>query len=431
MFNFFASPETIQKLKTVPGSKLLLVGGFNGYWNFGDMMQLQGAIRWHRETCKPEMIIPFQHLKTVKTIEDRTRLQRVFDISDMIFYESESQNNAFQEAFALGLVPITFSNTLGSVICHVYGGGFFNHFWGTWMLELIESVLQIFFPSYYVISGQQVSPDFVEALSAHCKRYQPDLIGCRDSLSAETLHRYGLNAEVSGDDALEELFAISAGSPNQTSQEPAKTFGIHLNLSGYVYSAVSERREDQQELAVIRELDSCFQAILKHFTPATRPLVIGAYIDQRDHLDDSLTSIKKTLFTQYFPNLYFVDLVGLFIQRRLREAVATLRQCEYFVSTSYQVALLLKVLDVPTLLLAFNGYCQQKKRGIGESDQSFSEFLSKSRQVNLAEQQRHINQQRTIRAQWTAELIATLNSPPHELHSSFVAKRNPEKGAKL
>ena len=91
---------------------------------------------------------------------------------------------------------------------------------------------------------------------------------------------------------------------------------------------------------------------MQHVGANACPLIVGAYFDQRDELIDSLGSIQKTGFIEHFPQFRYLDLPGLIMQKQLAQAIIPLKQCEFFITTSYHVALLMKISGVPTFLFA-------------------------------------------------------------------------------
>lgn len=412
MFQFYALPKTIMELENSLKRIILLIGGFNGYWNFGDLLQLRGAIRWYEINHPEDIVCPFLHLKTIANHKDLELLNRLFTTEHWLFYAHHEEVDANQQAEVLGLEPLKVLNKQAQALLHVYGGGFFNRFWGHWILSLIEQVLCLFSVTHYLISGQQVSPDFADILAEHCQYYQPDLIGCRDPLSVQLLQTHGILASLSGDDAFEELLLYKA--PQEAVTKPlvqAESFGLHLNLSGYVYSARPGMNELSQEHALIQKVNNYFQLLLERFGLTAQPVIVGAYLDARPELDDSWTCLKKTLFTKYFPQFTALDLVGLLIQGKLQEAAITLQQLQLFVAMSYHTALFLKVLGVPTYLLAFNEYYQQKQQGIESCPRPLEDFLKTQPRQILAEQDSYLLNHRQTRQSWLDSMCEVLNKP--------------------
>lgn len=405
LFSFFATPSTLQKLHDRDSTKVLLAGGFNGYWNFGDILQLQGAIHWHRARQKEAVPVPLNELLPVKDARYLRQLRDTFGVDDFLFYAPEPTPAVLQHAHELGLEPVFPPSLGGPSLLHVYGGGIFNRFWGGFMLQLVESLLRTWLPSHYVVSGQQVNPDFADAFAAHALRWQPALLGCRDALSVQALVERGLDARLSGDDALEEMCRAAEG----VSGGPEKgTFGLHMNLSSYVYASAGD--EDASRAPVAR-LNEQMELLRERFGASAKPVVVNAYIDERPVVEDAVASLRRTDFSRLFPRADLVDLAGALMQGNLAQAAARLHACELLLVTSYHTSLFGKVVGTPTYLCAFNAYYEQKKAGLGEPTGSFQEFLDSDREKIQAEQGRYVARQREVRREWLESLAASLDRP--------------------
>lgn len=176
---------------------------------------------------------------------------------------------------------------------------------------------------------------------------------------------------------------------------------------------------------MLRELDMCFESLHQHYGDRAVPVVFGAYRDERPEVLDGLVSLGKTSLSGHFPRLTYIDLIGLAMRNDLQQAADWMRQCERLVSTSYHVALLGRVLGVPTFLFGFNKYYMQKRQGVGQRFQTFSEFLSADSTTTIAQQQTYIESQISVREQWLANLERLLSNPPC---STRAAGRMPHRG---
>jgi hypothetical protein len=414
---FFATPSTLHKLRGSESTKVLLAGGFNGWWNFGDILQLQGAIHWHRSRLQEAVIAPLNELAPVKDTRYLHQLRSTFGVDDFIFYSPEPTAAALQQARSLGLEPIFPPSLQGPSLLHVYGGGIFNRFWGGFMLRLVESVLRTWLPSHYVVSGQQVNPDFADEYAAHALRWQPALVGCRDPLSVKALVERGLDAKLSGDDALEEMSRAAEGARHGQAKG---SFGLHMNLSSYVYTGAPG--EEAPSRAPISRLNEQLELLRSRFGGSANPLVINAYIDDRSVVEDTVASLRKTAFSQLFPRAGLVDLAGALMQENLAQAAEQILGCELLLVTSYHTSLFGKVVGVPTYLCAFNAYYEQKKAGLGEPTGSFQEFLEGDLAQVVEAQDRYVARQREIRREWLGELASCLDCPTAS--TSWVARVN-------
>jgi len=128
---FFARPDTRRKLEDAGQAKVILIGGFTGPWNFGDLIQLSGALRWHTAREPRQMLCPLHGLATAASPDYLGRLYRVFATEDWLFC---SRTRDRERAASLGLEPLS-ATISGPTLLHVYGGGFFNGMWGERALD--------------------------------------------------------------------------------------------------------------------------------------------------------------------------------------------------------------------------------------------------------------------------------------------------------
>lgn len=407
MFRFYAHKETADELQQSITAKVLLIGGFAGYWNLGDTLQLRGTIRWYQNAHPSAMVCPFVQLGTVGDRDSLTRLNGLFGTEHWILYAPSEDPGVPVRAQSLGVEPLVPANTRSPAILHVYGGGFFNRWWGDWMLRLIECVLRSVAVDEYLISGQQVGADFADKLSSHCRLFRPQAVGCRDAQSNLLLRARGVEAFESGDDALEEILLIArSGEPGLQSAGPDPSFGLHLNLSPYSISTggLDSEREPDQIGEVVHTVDGYVRLLLDRYGESVCPVIIGAYPDQRAQVSDSWRSMDRALLAKYFPYFMGMDLVAMWKQARLSEAAAVLRVLQLCVSSSYHVALLAQSLHVPTYLLAWNDYYRQKQRGLMQSIPSFQEFVSGDPRELVAEQAQSLSAHEERRERWLSRL---------------------------
>ncbi|ADL07266.1 polysaccharide pyruvyl transferase family protein [Thermosediminibacter oceani] len=418
MIFFYTLPETNRKINSEDASQIvILAGGFNGYGrNFGDLLQLRGTLRWYKQHWPDAVLCPLLHLRTTSDAETLRELIDFFETPHWLFYTHHSEEDTSSRGAAFGLEPLKVSDRLIPIILHVYGGGFFNGFWGRWMIDLIEAVLQTFPISRYIISGQQLGAEFVPVLAEHCRRYRPDLVGCRDPESVKILTQSGIDAFFSGDDAFEELLRYA--------EIPAKdnnalllnlSFGLHLNLSNYVYSSpIQEQQNQSLDQVILQQLQDLFQLLTTQFDPLSFPILVGSYLDSRQEVQDTWAALKRTLLTRYFPQFIGLDITGLLLQGRLEDVVPLLRSVKLFVANSYHTALFLKILGVPTYLLAFNDYYTQKQSGIQSTIHSFEEFLTEDLETLRKEQEAILSAHQKARQEWMGLLEHELKEMPEK-----------------
>lgn len=228
---FVARPETIEKVRFAK-QIVFLIGSYNGYWyNFGDLLQLKGVINWYKQRFSGALLCPIVDIQPL--VEQASILNDIsafFGIDDWIFYARNRESDIIDREAEIGkLQALVIPERNVVTILHVYGGGFFNSFWGEGMLEVIQWVLQQLPVDYYILSGQQVGVEFASILAEHCRQYRPDLIGCRDPLSLQVLKQQGIDAIFSSDDAFEEMSRYSEVPVIDGTTIPIQPeFGLHL-----------------------------------------------------------------------------------------------------------------------------------------------------------------------------------------------------------
>ena len=412
MVRFYVSSETNRAINSEGFKRVVLfAGSYNGYYmNFGDLLQLRSVLRWHRKENPDSLLCPLLHVSPIPDKKFIYELTSFFGTPYWIFYVHEEED-ARNQIVKLELEPLRISPSMPSASLHVYGGGFFNSFWGHWMLKMIEGVLVTFPIEHYVISGQQVGKEFGAILAEHCQRYRPELIGCRDPVSVEVLSRNSVKAIFSGDDAFEEMSDCVEGFNKQLLEK--NTFGLQLNFSGYVYLPSYQPEGNlpaQLQDVLVEPVENLLKVLVAKFGTAVIPILVDSYLTVRPEVQNMWVSIKQSLLTKYFPRFVGVDLVGFLLQGRLAEAARILRSASHFIATSYHTAFFAKMVGIPSYLLAFNDYYSQKRSGIETKSRTLEDFLNESPEAIVREQEEIIQNHREARAKWLAELRQILGS---------------------
>jgi hypothetical protein len=404
MFHFFV-PESVADRVAAARKAVVLTGGFSGCWNFGDLLQLAGAMEWHRKIHNDAVLLPTVDLANVRTATALERLIRWLHTDVMIYLYAEQDDQAPFEIRIGGQRFRRFERGPERIMLHVYGGGFLNRFWATWQLRMIEDLHHTIHPQVYLISGQQIDPHVADRVAAHIESHRPRLVGCRDEQSVEALARHGVAARFSGDDAWEALQAcaedIKHGTAAVTGEGERSSFGLHLNLSWYVHAEdVAERNGTVVGQRIRSELVDLFAALQARFGSDARPLVVLAFPDPRQEVADSLCAIEKTGFTRIFPHVRCVDLVGLLEARRFAELGPWVENLALFISCSYHTALLFTMLRIPTYLLAFNQYYAQKRASLGLTHGGAADFRTVDLEERLRAQSLWVEHVSSQRQEW-------------------------------
>lgn len=409
---FFARPEDVIHFRAQPHTYVLLLGGFNGNWNFGDLMQLLSTIRWYRQQLPEARIFPMLNLRLTGTLNDIDILDRLFAPDGWIFYsEGLDPSVREQKVYALGLAPLRPTQAASRAVLHLYGGGYLNVYWGHRILRVLEAVHDRFRPGATFWSGQQVDARLAPVLAQVLERWPPALVGCRDWASVHVLERSGVPALFSSDDSLEEMLRVAKSLDGDVGVGVEQgTFGLHLNLAPYAHVEPTEEGllPPDWEATARSNVATVLEAVRSHYEGAAVPLLVGANLDPQAPPPESWAALLKVLVPRHFPTFVGMDLVGLLVHERLWEGAAALAKVDRVISHSYHVALLSAVLGTPVYLVANNRYYRQKRRGLGWRDLSLDEFLRCERGVLIEEQRGALQRQLQARESWLSRLSEAL-----------------------
>ena len=382
MITFFGHEKTRALLRDRKVRKVLLVGGFHGYWNFGDIMQLAGTVRWYAGHLPEMALLPVVHLRPVHDPRTWKAFETLLGVDDWLMYSPGESLAVQSQARELKFQRLDPAEALGNLRLHVYGGGLLNRFWGDSTIRLLETILEGFGIERYLMSGQQIGLECADQVARHSLRWRPETVGCRDVLSAQVLQERGVNACVTGDDAFEELVRV-ASTPLGSEVHPVEParFGLHLNLAPYARSV-----EDQPDHEALETIGQDLGLLQSRFGESCHPLLIGAYLADPQGPEETWASIARVGLARLFPAFEGIDLVGLFLQGRLEGGAASIRSTELVISHSYHVALFAQLLGVPSYLVARNNYYRQKRLGLQTGPTELKEFLEIDRRTRLGEQ---------------------------------------------
>jgi hypothetical protein len=371
---FYVDGETRAAL-AADGPKVLLLGGYLGYPNFGDILQLAGTISWHRANTGLEPIVVCD-ATAIPDGDFTRRLRRWFGVRAVVFVSNEPL-----DLTAIGLEELTAPGAVAHL--HVYGGGFLNRRWGSLMLGWAEALQEHFGVGHYVLSGQQVEPGFEEPLARHFDRFRPVVSGGRDAVSVEALRRAGVDALDSFDDAIEALRVLGATVRPPDPPDGHADVLVHLNLSAYA--------REGESMPGLAECAASLLAVHEHLhrrgVRSPRVTLLQAYNDRRVEVAVDTLSVVQQLEDAFpFADYRVVDVGRLALELGGAGSGMLLAplHAPLALASSYHVTLLCGVLGIPCFLTAQNGYYEQKKAGLGLVQSDVSDFLRSPHTVNLA-----------------------------------------------
>lgn len=390
---------------------VLLVGGYLGYSNFGDILQLKGTIRWHR---RQSGLVPVV-VCDVGAISDAgfpERVRRWFDIEGVIFVSGSRLD--LEE---IGLTEL--QEPQGVPCLHAYGGGFLNAQWGETMLAWIEAIHARFGVTHYVMSGQQVEPTFAPSLRKHFARCPPRITAGRDPLSAQALRACGVPHDDSFDDSVEAMGAfIGLHARGESAEERSCDALLHLNLSAYACPA-----DQFTALGQCAELVRSIHASLTAAGDVPCVTLLQAYSDRRaDAVVDTLAVVQQLEDSFPFSQYHVVDIGRLALELWNEEptSVKGRFRAPIAIACSYHVTLMCSMMAVPCYFWANNPYYTQKRGGLGAGAPDIQAFLSAPAVLQLDERM-------SARAAWLARLAGVYEDIPAPRYPT--APSDPEPGS--
>ena len=389
----FYADEATRELLASPEPKVLLYGGFEGFDNYGDVIQAKGSVDFHRERTglAPIMIVSMAAWTDPELLQ---RLRENYDVRGFIF-----EDGAWRDTSAVGLAPIR--RIHAGALLHVYGGGYFNEFWGARRAFVCEQIIFRLHVSEYVISGVQVDEAGVSHLRSLFEKKAPLLVGARDEHSVSLLASTVPSARLrySFDDAVEPIEnlrdrLVRLGAVQSTAE---RTVGLHMNLTTE-YMPSSQR---ENTIAALREVSARF--------PDHEFTLLHAYNDRRRIIRDTLGSIDDVGLTATHVQFDVINFATLASRRELdtitlRRLLRSLERLDFVVTSSYHIALTMNLLGKPTYLLASNEYYRDKRAALGLAE-NLGEFLSDPRS-----RIRNFSSERRERRDWLVELASVITS---------------------
>lgn len=355
---FCYATEQTRALLEDNSEKALLIGGDFGYGNFGDILQLKGAIGEINKTGRYNPVIVFA-TDAIRNRSFPNDIQGFYGTKMFIFVSETSLILDPQEDPKI--IPIHSINNVS--LLHLYGGGFLNQYWGSYVLDVVEFFLSSNDKLEYFISGQQVTAPFESNFAEHVNKYKPSLIGVRDRKSGELLASQGVSHLFSFDDATEELLKLAT----KVKLQKGDGLFLHLNSSSYTANPDLIRRKRLSEIGQDLEL-------IRPFVKRNEQVnLLQAYIDARDDVCDTIETIKGLETGFPFPITKQI-LLPLLCDNSKRDEVADSLGGQFGYSCSYHVALWLRLAGIPCWLRGANAFYKQKSEGLGIS-QTLPQFL--------------------------------------------------------
>ena len=352
-----------------------LIGGYDGSGNYGDIVQLAANLERLSSPIGGILLVPLISRLNLQSHDDLCREHpSLFGEACFTYYTLRYGSEDFgadaldgEDFVDLDGPPPAYSHIL------IYGGGFFNEWWGPRVLDVIEALqkwLSIGQAAPQVVSrplilGQQISGDFVPGSQA--RRFSELLecataIGVRDTISFDVVARQcneSIRSKlfVSGDDAASYIAARSwpsaaggARSGAAADRRPAAfTVNLHLSLETYVTDDASRLLDVAASIARdLRDLRAGSAALN----------LIAAFEDRRISETRYLTDLKESLGNNF-------DIVNVInCTSEILKSFPLMSRANVTIACSYHVAMTSLILSIPTVLLYANDYYAHKHQGL-------------------------------------------------------------------
>lgn len=389
---YYSDKDTEQLIESTK-KRVYLYGGFGGYNNFGDIIQLKNTLWFYRQHTDIEPII-LLHAAALEDPQHVAKFKRWFDCEYILFIADK-----YVDASEAGLAPIKKINTNG--ILHVYGGGFLNKYWGKGMIDKIHDMILTLEPAEYIFSGQQIEEATVPLLKEMFEAVGlPSLFGVRDMESFQYMKQ-----AVSTDrlyfsfDDVTEIFETWRDNTKLSHKvriinrmRPKSTMW-HINMSSY--ASVNKARV----LNKIRKAKKAF--------PQNRVLLAHIYNDIRSSLKDTLQSVIQLENDFPYHEYKVVNLAQMALDLHVERGVypgigGILSNVDLAVASSYHITMFAHFFGIPAYLMADNEFYKQKQKGLG-LEVDFQKFLQNPT-INL----KSYDQEKARRKKWISLLIAHL-----------------------
>jgi len=347
----FATPATAEAIAHARAI-VLLVGGYDGSGNYGDMAQLDAALDL-LDALGPG-ILALALLEGVHAERHRElRAQAAHPLEHALFADATGEGDE-------ALAPVAGPPGLAFAGIYLYGGGYLNPSWGDRKLALLRTAEDFaraggVEPACRVSTGLQVNRGWIAGLGADDAKLLRgfELLGVRDRRSREALaplESEALSLET-GDDA---LGVFARWTPAAAAPSPDH---LHVNVHVADHGWVTD--EPDALLGFCTELVNELGGLAG--TPVmVHPLI--AYIDGGTTELPAVTRLAEACAARDIA----VAEPRILRPAALGEAAPAMSRAALTVSCSYHVALTSLVLGVPAALVCDNAYYEQKAGGLRE-----------------------------------------------------------------
>ncbi|MDQ2632020.1 MAG: polysaccharide pyruvyl transferase family protein, partial [Actinomycetota bacterium] len=328
----------------------LLVGGYDGSGNYGDIVLLDAALALLEPLDPSLLVLPVVERQFASTHEALAG-EFVNRPRHVLYFDQDGGGGED------GLVPVPPPKGLNLGVSYLYGGGFLNPSWGERklaMLRAVETLLREAGTVTRFSSGLQVDAEWIGDLDVADKAllHGFELLGARDDASVAALAQLGEGAKAinTGDDGVGILGELAATDAHVEEDGPLEV-NVHFAEHDWVTGRPDAVRDF--DVGLLAELSRLSGRKLR-----VRPLL--AYLDPRV---DERQGVRRFAAACEERGLE-VGEPRVLRPANVAEVAAEMRGAALTVSCSFHIALTSLLLGLPTLLLNDTGYYDQKARGL-------------------------------------------------------------------
>ena len=342
--SLWTDDATAARLLQAP-SAVVLIGGFDGSANFGDVLQAKTALE------RVASASPFAAVALVVEAE----------YAEFTLGALNPPEGTIVLEFSTDHRPSLLARLPSTTLAYLYGGGYLNSSWSARRLQQFNAVADLVAAGgeglipRVAATGLQVSPhDELWAWAGWLQAAEP--LGVRDIHSLHTLADAGVDAARvmdSSDDAVPWLLANGLHTDGDS-----RCFNVHLSTQDYATEDGSQRREWLTRALVE----------LAAVTPGMRCKLLIAFDDPRISEQATAEEVQRD-YQRYAaqagtPTIEF-ETISLIAALANNSSVQI--GAGGTITSSYHVGLASLIANVPTLLFAENPFYSQKMTALAET----------------------------------------------------------------
>jgi polysaccharide pyruvyl transferase WcaK-like protein len=351
----YMQPAAARKLAGARGAAIL-IGGYEGYGNYGDLVQLEATLDLLGSAAPGVVGCPVISLHRAGEHAERCAAGEFSDHAELYYAAPGEDSDPL--AAQLGLVPAVLSGPVEALVW-LYGGGYLNPAWGIWKLRILEAVRSLLrrmgqTDHVLISSGLQIDPGWSRQVAAPLRAGLTGLdpLGVRDQLSAHArpiLLDSTTTVLRTGDDA---LGVLKHAAPPDPGDRGDWTLNLHYCPGEWVADDPAQARAWLRDLvAEIARLTGeriRVQPLIAYEDPSLSERADLAALCAELERESGISSAEPIVLTP----------------TAILERAATVGSARLSVSTSYHVALTSLLLGVPAVLVQENPYYAQKASGL-------------------------------------------------------------------